>query len=273
VREMEGKVRAMMKKAKKPEKKKVEEETKAMLNEVKERHERELASMKEANVGVAPEGDGEKEVDEMVEQGEEAIDKEMDVVARKRAKAQRARDRKKEKEAQAEREREEIRANAGPSMRETELDVLNDVLGAEKLVVKEVASDGNCMYRSIADQLVFTEADTKHSFSKLRELAAMQLRNHPDEYAPFLMLEAGSDEFAAYCDTVQNTNEWGGQVELRALASALKKQLWIYDAQAPVVKMGDEFDGPPLKLTFHRHYYSLGDHYNSVTILNDAQET
>jgi OTU domain-containing protein 6 len=292
-RDMEGKVRAMLKKAKKPEKKSVEAETKKLMEELKARQVEELVELEAGSGGGEEErekeGTGEFDVEPTltpvapVAAGLNATDKEADAVARKRAKATRARERKKEKEDEAQREKEAIRAGAGPSMREVELDALNDVLGAENLTVKEVASDGNCMYRSIADQLVFTRhmagsADGAHgadaaddaarSFYDLRALAADYLRQHPDDFAPFMMLEAGGVEYADYCDKVQSTSEWGSQVELRALAAALQRQLWVYDAAAPVVKMGDEFTGEPLKLTFHRHYYSLGDHYNSVKPLS-----
>jgi OTU domain-containing protein 6 len=290
-RDMEGKVRAMLKKAKKPEKKSVEAETKKLMEELKARHAEELVELEAGSGGGEEEREKEGTGDfeptptpiAPVAAGLNTTDKEADAVARKRAKAARARERKKEKEDEAQREKEAIRAGAGPSMREVELDALNNVLGAEGLTVKEVASDGNCMYRSIADQLVFTSRmagsvdgaqsadaadDAARSFYDMRALAADYLRQHPDDFAPFMMLEAGGVEYADYCDKVQSTSEWGGQVELRALAAALQRQLWVYDAAAPVVKMGDEFPGEPLKLTFHRHYYSLGDHYNSVQLLS-----
>lgn len=60
------------------------------------------------------------------------------------------------------------------------------------------------------------------------------------------------------------TSEWGGQPELRALASELRCCIWVHSAIGAVVKMGEAFGGPPLHVSFHRHYYSLGDHYNSV---------
>ena len=61
------------------------------------------------------------------------------------------------------------------------------------------------------------------------------------------------------------TAEWGGQIELRALAVCLERQIHIYDASTGVLVMGEQFDAfNALKVTYHRHYYSLGEHYNSV---------
>ena len=62
----------------------------------------------------------------------------------------------------------------------------------------------------------------------------------------------------------------GGQVEIQALCSILHRQIWIYssDINNPIVKMGEDIQrdviDPPIRVTYHRQYYSLGEHYNSV---------
>lgn len=66
--------------------------------------------------------------------------------------------------------------------------------------------------------------------------------------------------------------EWGGQLEIKALSECLQRPIFVYEANAPVVKMGEEFYNPhspeqPIRLTYHKHYYALGEHYNSVTQL------
>jgi len=100
------------------------------------------------------------------------------------------------------------------------------------------------------------------------------LRAHADDFSPFLGLEAGSPEFLEYCAKVESVAgaEWGGQVELRALAACLERQIHVYDSTAPLLVMGEEFTGPPLKVTYHRHYYSLGEHYNSVRFLEEVRD-
>ena len=127
-------------------------------------------------------------------------------------------------------------------------------------------------YRSLADQLQFSkikslDLDEDMDFVRLRQLAAAYLRGHAEEFAPFLGMEAASIEFEEYCAKVDSVTgaEWGGQIELRALADALERQIHIYDSTTPLLVMGQDFpDSNPLKLTYHRHYYSLGEHYNSV---------
>ena len=82
--------------------------------------------------------------------------------------------------------------------------------------------------------------------------------------------------------------EWGGQLEIRAISDVLHIPVYIYDANSPVLKMGEEYlltnnsdsnssDGNSsdssdtvkrvINLTFHRHYYSLGEHYNSAVAM------
>ena len=64
----------------------------------------------------------------------------------------------------------------------------------------------------------------------------------------------------------------GGQVEINALCSVLQRRIWIYgaDASMPILKMGEDCAqntgviDVPIRVSFHRHYYTLGEHYNSV---------
>lgn len=74
--------------------------------------------------------------------------------------------------------------------------------------------------------------------------------------------------FEEYCERVVSTSDWGGQLELRALACALQTPIHVFSAESDVIAMGQEFDAAgdrkPLQLTYHLHYYTLGEHFNSV---------
>ena len=65
---------------------------------------------------------------------------------------------------------------------------------------------------------------------------------------------------------VEGSNEWGGQLEITALAHARKACVTIFSADTPPLTTGEEYKGRGLKieLAYHRHYYGLGEHYNSV---------
>jgi OTU domain-containing protein 6 len=72
--------------------------------------------------------------------------------------------------------------------------------------------------------------------------------------------------------------EWGGQFEIQALSKSLKKQIHIIQAlskslkkqihiiqaNSPLLKIGEEFLGEPLRISYHKHAFGLGEHYNSV---------
>ena len=38
----------------------------------------------------------------------------------------------------------------------------------------------------------------------------------------------------------------------------------VFSAVSPPLLLGGDYDGAPLLLTYHEHYYALGAHYNSV---------
>jgi hypothetical protein len=109
---------------------------------------------------------------------------------------------------------------------------------------------------------------SKLTFVQMRELAANQMRSHREDFEPFLNgdgKDGQADSFETYCDKVASpiAAEWGGQLELQALSAALQRPIWVYDALQPTVTMG-EGGSEPIRLSFHRHFYSLGEHYNSV---------
>jgi OTU domain-containing protein 6 len=56
--------------------------------------------------------------------------------------------------------------------------------------------------------------------------------------------------FDQYVQKIRTTSEWGGQLEIQALSNALKIPIWIYSAEAPVVKMGENYQESPIRLTY-----------------------
>jgi OTU domain-containing protein 6 len=99
---------------------------------------------------------------------------------------------------------------------------------------------------------------------------AAYLRANASRFAPFVPMEDDDGEaggLEAYCKRVEGTAMWGGHLELQALAGALQLPVVVYEAAADnfVAKEdGCEPDGEPIELSYHRHMYSLGEHYNSV---------
>lgn len=81
------------------------------------------------------------------------------------------------------------------------------------------------------------------------------------------------EEFANYCEAVRNTKAWGGQIEIMALSNELKCKIEVIQSTGSPTIQGNEFSGPPLVLSFHKHLFALGEHYNSTApyIENDGE--
>jgi OTU domain-containing protein 6 len=110
--------------------------------------------------------------------------------------------------------------------------------------------------------------------ARARAVVGKHLRANRTDFEPFADLEPlatkaaeshGGDAFEAYCERVVATHEWGGQLELQALVQILRAGITVHEAGKQPVNMGEEFAADAtLHLSYHRHAYSLGEHYNSV---------
>ncbi|CBJ29778.1 conserved unknown protein [Ectocarpus siliculosus] len=302
IKALDGTGRKLIKQANKNKKKVAEAEARIaeMEVETKDRHRRELEEATEAAAGdgdvddasesaaksppsppatAAAEsaakttGGGGSEVDGVADGvgamsvSMSAEDREKEKRDQKRAKAQRKREKQREKEAEREQRIAKEKEEGGPDPRIVEMDVLKTQVAPRGFRVSEIKADGHCLYRAVADQLSLTGRRpglTEESYPLMRQEAARELRSSPSEYLPFLDgLEEG-EEFDKYCVKVEGSAEWGGQVELQALCSALRVPMEVFSAMSPPLLLGQGYDGPPLLLTYHEHYYALGSHYNSV---------
>ncbi|WIA37258.1 hypothetical protein OEZ86_014203 [Tetradesmus obliquus] len=213
------------------------------------------------------------------EEGEEAGEQK----GKKTTKAQKRREKLAAKQAEREaRIAAELEA-AGPSAKDEEEAALKALLAPLGLGIKEIRADGHCLYRSLEEQLEATAAAAAAeeeeqqqpgllNYQELRELAAEHIRQHKEQFAPFLLPEDDSEDpeqhFEKYCFTLETTAAWGGHLELTALAAALQRQIKVHAVGMPTVTIGDEFAGegkaPPLEVCYLRHAFGLGEHYNST---------
>lgn len=143
------------------------------------------------------------------------------------------------------------------------------------------------------------EISSTPDFRTLRTQAAQHIRLRPSQYAAFLPYEPSdgypegdspsqaeiSKAVGNYCKRLESTGMWGGHAELQALADSLGWKLRIFQADAPplviqpyreeefqgeraaassAAAVADGWEAPELLLSYHRYYYALGEHYNSV---------
>jgi hypothetical protein len=55
--------------------------------------------------------------------------------------------------------------------------------------------------------------------------------------------DTGSSRIERYCAAVEGNSAWGGQLELQALACALKRAIRVYSVDMDVLDIGSEFAG------------------------------
>ena len=189
--------------------------------------------------------------------------------------------RKRQKKLAKEKAREEQiayeMANA-PNPRQMEIDAIMELyLAKDNFMIEEVAADGNCLYRAIARQMKHLNGDVR-DYTDMREICSNEFLDRREEYEPFADLaEMKVTSFEEYASKVRKSSEWGGHLELKALAYSLKKTIVVYSTESALeIKgdgegSGDDADDDRIRLSFHRKYYALGEHYNSVIEKEQAQ--
>eukprot|EP00088_Acartia_fossae_P024056 TRINITY_DN2502_c0_g1_i4.p1 TRINITY_DN2502_c0_g1~~TRINITY_DN2502_c0_g1_i4.p1 ORF type:complete len:316 (-),score=98.85 TRINITY_DN2502_c0_g1_i4:1534-2451(-) len=283
-KDLQAQIQALKKSVPKGDKKKKKEITEniAQLEEdLNARHKKELEEMQSNGIeenrveeltnGVAEDlkldDGGDEEDDDAKPLGPMPIKQESQ---NKTSKAQKRRDKKaaKERERQQEIEKAEEENKTGPRAKEHEAILAK--LKSKNYRLKEIPSDGDCLFASIADQL--KNLSLELSVAQLRDKTATELEAKSEEYLPFLsnpntgdMLT--EDEYKDYCHKMRSTPVWGGQLELKALSVVLSRPIQVIQGEGPDIVIGEEFSsaGQPLLLTYHRHLHSLGEHYNSVS--------
>uniref|UniRef100_A0A182QLB3 OTU domain-containing protein n=1 Tax=Anopheles farauti TaxID=69004 RepID=A0A182QLB3_9DIPT len=135
-----------------------------------------------------------------------------------------------------------------------------------------VPADGDCLYNAINHQLEQLGIAAP-SIPELRHLAADYIEANRDTMICYMSNPDTGDmlspaEFDKYCHQVRATKAWGGEIEIKALSSSLKCPIEVIQAVGPTTVHGEGEDAKrKLVLTYHRHMYRLGEHYNSTKML------
>lgn len=255
----------------KKRRKQLTEEIAKIEADLSQKHKEELRQLKSnANTKVEEVLNG---VETMKVEGAE--EEEGEVKRPRVTKAQKRRDKKAAQEKERESRIAEAEVQNLQGVRHQEGLKLAQKLAQQQLQIKEISSDGHCMYRAIEDQLAqLSQPGVIMSVKELRSRTAEHMRSHADDFLPFLTNpNTGdmytTDEFEKYCSDVEHTAAWGGQLELRALTQVLRLPVEVIQADSPTIKIGEEFDSKPITLVYMRHAYGLGEHYNSVERLKD----
>jgi OTU domain-containing protein 6 len=170
-----------------------------------------------------------------------------------------------EQEAAAQRAEEE--ASNMTDHRAMESEYMKKTFSAHGLVEQDIAPDGHCLFSAVADQLSQSGIPTGRTdssepeYKTVRRAAAAFMTENADDFAPFL-----EDDLGVYVARIRDTAEWGGQLELTALARRYGAEIRVVQ-DGRTERIGEDEGGKTGKvlwLAYYRHGYGLGEHYNSL---------
>lgn len=146
--------------------------------------------------------------------------------------------------------------------RKRENEYMKKIFESHGLVEKDIEPDGHCLFSAVADQLsqngipLTDDGSRDAAYKVIRKKAAGFMEEHKDDFAPFL-----EEDFDEYVAKMRDTAEWGGELELTALAREYGVQISVVqDGRMEKIGEGEK----ELWLAYYRHGYGLGEHYNSL---------
>lgn len=281
LKDLQGRITSKKKNANKKTRKGVNDECESMERSLREKQAQELASLQPAGDvdDITEEEEEESKLGKLEDKVEEKLEKAADKLhissngsngtgvppAKKRNRQQeRMARRAAEQEAAAQQAEDEAANMTDHRARESEY--MKKMFDTYSLSEKDIEPDGHCLFSAVADQLnqnavpIGTQP-SELPYKAVRRGAADYMLSHRDDFAPFL-----EEKLEVYADNIKNTAEWGGEMELMALAR-------LYDVEIRVIQDGrmekiGELEGRDsgkiLWLAYYRHGYGLGEHYNSL---------
>ena len=291
-KDLQSRIMQKKKSATKKTRKAVNDECADLERRLKERHDAEILAL---NIPDTPQSgdsdivpvDGDEEIATVGKQ--KSISELMSTVSvssipatndhAKKPNRQKARLARRAAEQEAAAEEAEKEAADLPNLRERERKAMQEAYLSRGLREHEIRSDGHCLYAAIADQLEHSglglkpkfladitddEAQSKPAVADYRitrQVAAAYISQNPEEYSPFL--EEPIDQYVA---TIRDTGEWGGHLEILALAKAYGVDINVLqgDGRVEKIECGADTEPGTLWLAYYHHSFGLGEHYNSL---------
>ncbi|KAF2816735.1 OTU-like cysteine protease [Mytilinidion resinicola] len=309
-RDLQARITQKKKSASKKTRKGVNDECATLESELKERHSQELAALNSENgfaaTDEAPvEGDPEEEAQKDPETTTNGIAESLQNTSissptlesadspasnepRKKPNRAKARLARRAAEQDALAAQAAAEAASMPDLREQERINMRGYFSKYELQEKEIRADGHCLYSAVADQMDqaglglepriqptiadkqldgVSDAEKKLPTYKLvRYAAADYIEQNPDQFAGFM-----EEPLEEYLRKIRETGEWGGHLELTALARQYGIQINVLQANGTVEEItpaedstatGD--DKKVIWLGYYHHNFGLGEHYNSL---------
>jgi OTU domain-containing protein 3 len=131
-------------------------------------------------------------------------------------------------------------------------------------IIREMTSDGNCLFRSISDQL-YDDAGSNHF--TVRSEICNHLAQNKSEFQSFLLLNEDDEDVMNiddYVDHMRESTTWGSDIEIVAASRVYNRGIKVFSHvyAGGVLRFGsrvDDSDDNDFLLSYHGN-----DHYNSV---------
>lgn len=290
VKDLVGRTTGMKKQANKNTRKNILKQIKGLEDELAQKHEQELKELHgeiagiQVDEGVKDEGDDDE--DELtpekllaqLELGNKESEPKASEITENEINTEegsgsqkKKRNRRKEKLAQREAEMKRIQKEAReeqgqkPDLRSIELKNIKDLCDIQHVVQYDITPDGHCLFASIADQLKIRQG-TDVGIKQLRKSAADYIKEHPDDFTPFLFDEETMSlkNIDEYVNKLENTTMWGGDLEILAISKVFDSPISVMMSGRAALHMNEAGSNPELKLVYYQHAFGLGEHYNSL---------
>ncbi|KIW28042.1 uncharacterized protein PV07_07730 [Cladophialophora immunda] len=158
-----------------------------------------------------------------------------------------------------------------PDLREQELAGMKQQMAKLGLSETLIRPDGHCLFSACAhsmppDRLAAnSDGNKKEPYEKVRCAAAEFMARHPGDFEAFM-----EEPLNAYVKKIRDTAEWGGELELQAIARSYNVEINVLQASGRVEKISSGSDVPQegsndtIWLAYYRHSFGLGEHYNAL---------
>ncbi|XP_066952075.1 OTU domain-containing protein 4-like isoform X4 [Macrobrachium rosenbergii] len=121
---------------------------------------------------------------------------------------------------------------------------------------KQLARDGSCLFRAVAEQVFMTQ--TEHE--RVRALCLEYMVLHREEFEPFLDIPLDHHVY-----NLQDVREWGGHLEIMAMSRLFNVNFLIYREIGKEPYKATDNEGRTLMLS-----YTHGNHYDIIYKKEDA---
>ncbi|KAM4807699.1 OTU domain-containing protein 4 [Rhinophrynus dorsalis] len=131
-------------------------------------------------------------------------------------------------------------------------------LRSQGLYRKRIAKDGSCLFRAVAEQVLHSQSQ----HLQVRKSCINYLRENRSQYEAFI-----EGSYEDYLKSLENPQEWVGQVEISALSLMFKKDFIIYqEPNVPPACVTENGFSEKILLCF-----SNGNHYDIIYPIGFAE--